>query len=280
MKKVLILSLALILLLGVAAHGTFGLFSDTETSTGNTFTAWVEEVVCAKLNVADEGEDKIYKYDDTGAFVGSFNLSSGNGRPAGVASVGDYIYVLDQADKQVYKYTCSGTLLDVSKTLKKQTVGGLGNPYGLAIYGDDMWVIVWGQDFIMHHYSLSTAFAGSGDINADSQIAPHANNTQPTGLAIDDNYLYVVDYGDKQVYRYPDTGGSATISKVLKEAGGGDLDSPTGAMLGGTSLWVVDSGTDMVYQYNLTDLFDGSGTNLNATSEFDLHVDNEDASGL
>ena len=42
MKKVLILSLALVLLLGIAAHGTFGYFSDTETSTGNTFTAWVE----------------------------------------------------------------------------------------------------------------------------------------------------------------------------------------------------------------------------------------------
>ena len=43
MKKVLILSLALILLLGMASYGTFGLFSDTETSTSNTFTAWVEE---------------------------------------------------------------------------------------------------------------------------------------------------------------------------------------------------------------------------------------------
>ncbi len=42
MKKVLILSLALVLLLGVAANGTFGLFSDAETSTGNAFTAWVE----------------------------------------------------------------------------------------------------------------------------------------------------------------------------------------------------------------------------------------------
>ncbi len=42
MKKVLVLSLALILLLGITSHGTSGLFSDTETSAGNTFTAWVE----------------------------------------------------------------------------------------------------------------------------------------------------------------------------------------------------------------------------------------------
>jgi len=42
MKKVLILSLALILLLGMAVHGTSSFFSDTETVAGNTFTAWVE----------------------------------------------------------------------------------------------------------------------------------------------------------------------------------------------------------------------------------------------
>jgi len=41
-KKVLILALALVLLVGIVAHGTFGYFSDTETSEGNTFTAWVE----------------------------------------------------------------------------------------------------------------------------------------------------------------------------------------------------------------------------------------------
>jgi len=42
MRKVIFLSLALILILGIASHGTSSYFSDTETSTGNTFTAWVE----------------------------------------------------------------------------------------------------------------------------------------------------------------------------------------------------------------------------------------------
>ena len=42
MRKVLVLSLALILLLGIMSGGTSSYFSDTETSTGNTFTAWVE----------------------------------------------------------------------------------------------------------------------------------------------------------------------------------------------------------------------------------------------
>jgi len=42
MRKVLFLSLALILLLGITSGGTSSYFSDTETSAGNTFTAWVE----------------------------------------------------------------------------------------------------------------------------------------------------------------------------------------------------------------------------------------------
>ncbi|MBA7579113.1 hypothetical protein ES708_20980 [subsurface metagenome] len=42
MKKVLVLSLALIILLGIMSGGTSSYFSDTETSAGNTFTAWVE----------------------------------------------------------------------------------------------------------------------------------------------------------------------------------------------------------------------------------------------
>ncbi|MBA7601485.1 hypothetical protein ES703_08560 [subsurface metagenome] len=41
MRKVLVLSLALILLLGIMSGGTSSYFSDTETSAGNTFTAWI-----------------------------------------------------------------------------------------------------------------------------------------------------------------------------------------------------------------------------------------------
>jgi len=56
MKKVLILSLALILLLGMASYGTFGLFSDTETVAGNTFTAWVD--VCEPGSVVIVSDTK------------------------------------------------------------------------------------------------------------------------------------------------------------------------------------------------------------------------------
>ena len=285
MKKVLILALALVLLLGIAARGTFGLFSDTETSTGNTFTAWVEEVVCAKFNVSDKSDAKIYKYDDTGTFVGSFDLSGDNGFPLGVAAVGDYVYVIDHAGKQVYKYTCSGTLVEVSKKLLKFGGSSVGNIDGLAIDGTEMWVLS-GNDTNIYQYTLSVAFPDDGSsLPATIEIGLDKDNKGAAGLAIDGEYLYVLDYDtsskDTRFYQYRRSDGALTaVSKVLLEyTSNNKLQSPAGAMfdgVGGTWLWVVDSGTDKMYKYNITNLFSASGT-LNATSEFDLHTDNADA---
>jgi len=246
-KKVLILSLIFILLLGMSAHGTFSLFSDTETSTGNQFTAWIEECVCAKFNISnDKGSiDKIFKYDASGTLAGSFDLASGNSSSSGVASTTDYLYVLDQADKQVYKYNCCGDLLGTSKVLQSSSGSSPGNPFGLAIYGNELWILAWGQNFILYRYSLSDAFSGSGTINANLQVAYDPANTNPTGLSVDDtNYIYVLDSVDEQFYRYPHPDGSyvgnqVVASKVLRNVSGGAIETPVGAMLDGTSLWIV-----------------------------------------
>ncbi|GAG11266.1 unnamed protein product, partial [marine sediment metagenome] len=71
MRKVIILSLALILILGIMGYGTSSYFSDTETSAGNTFTAWVEECVCSMFNVSDEKDNMLYGYDAYGNLVGT-----------------------------------------------------------------------------------------------------------------------------------------------------------------------------------------------------------------
>ena len=276
MKKVLILALALVLLLGIAAHGTFGLFSDTETSTGNTFTAWVAGP--PKFFVADDGDDKIYKYDAYGNLVGRFDLSSLNTSPSGVAVDGDYVYVLDQADKQVYWYDSSGALQGVSKTLKKSGGSGLGNPGGLAIYDNEMWVVDYGPNKIFG-YVLSNVFPGPGTLNAAQEIALDKDNKLATGLAIDSTYLYVLDSANHQFYRYLKSDGSVTVSKVLKDMGGGALGNPAGTVLDDASLWVVDSGTDKMYEYDIVSLFSASGT-LNAKFEFALDSNNSDASGV
>jgi predicted ribosomally synthesized peptide with SipW-like signal peptide len=276
MKKVLILSLALILLLGMAARGTFGLFSDTETATGNTFTAWVEEG-CAKFCVCDHEDNRVYKYDASGALVDDFDLSDGPVRPQGISVVGTDIYVLDSGGDYVYHYTCSGDFEGVSKRLlPTQPSGTVTN--GLAIDGDDLW-LVSSPPHKIYRYSLSAAFPGGGNLNADQEINLNISNPGATGLAIDTSYLYVVNINDLKVYVYPRSGGSAVASKVLKGVGGSSLDEPRGATVDGDFIWVVDCGTDKVYQYDKDALFTGSGT-INAIDEFSLDSANGDASGI
>ena len=291
MKKVLVLSLALILLLGITSHGTSSYFSDTETSTGNTFTAWVEECVCYGFNVSDitTNDRTIFTYDvsDSSAIsTGFFGLDNTNGQPSGVASVGDYIYVLDQSGKQVYRYSCCGGTPDVSRTFLTFAGSSMGNPTGLAIDGDDMWLVVWGADNL-YRYSLTAAFDGTGTLNALQEIPLDANNVNSAGLAIDSNFLYVLDSTDHQFYKYPRSGGTATISRVLAEStasGGGELYSPSGTMFDGTYLWVVDdrqaNNLNRAYKYDMTNLFPDDGNTENALWQFDLHSDNKGSTGL
>ena len=289
MKKVLILALALVLLVGMVAHGTFGLFSDTETSTGNTFTAWVEEVVCAKFNVADVKDGKIYKYDyPPRNFLGSFDLSGDNGFPVGVAAVGGYVYVTDHADKQVYKYTCSGTLVDVSKKLLKSGGSSVGNIDGLAIYGEEMWVLS-GNDKNIYYYPLGTAFPDDGSsLPATIEIGLDTANKGAVGLAISSTHLYVLDYStsakETTFYRYTHAGVKPTpyISSVLKDMIGNALEDPAGTTVDPTDaayIWFVDRGTNKMYKYKIADLFTGSAS-VNAIDDFDLHPDNTDATGV
>lgn len=287
MRKVIILSLALIILLGIMSHGTSSYFSDTETSAGNTFTAWTTGP--PKFCVSDKGDNMLYKYDASGNLVGTTDLAQTNSFPSGVSCTHDasgYLedaYVLDQSDKGTYLYIAAAGTPAVSRTFLTIAGSGIGNPKGLAIDGDDIWVVSWGADNL-YRYSLTAAFSGTGDINALQEIPLDVDNVNSAGLAIDSNFLYVLDSTDHQFYRYPRSGGTATVSKVLMDENGNNIGGPpgdpAGAMLDGTSLWVADNGTNKMYEYNLTELFNGIGTTLNAASQFDLDSDNSDASGV
>ena len=297
MKKVLVLSLALILLLGITSHGTSSYFSDTETSSGNTFTAWVEECVCYKFNVSNDGgkpeTNRVFMYDASGNPRYSFQLAAANQYPSGVAAVGDYIYVLDQSDKRVYKYDCCGAYVERSRILNYDG-SSIANPKGLAIdiAANEMWVVS-DTDKEIYQYSLSAAFPDTGTpLPASPDAIPLDTNQQKVaGLAIDSSFLYVLDYDnpskETRFYRYLKADGSVTVSKVLLDGGdplveddGIPLANPSGAMIDGTSIWVVDRGTGMMYEYNLTELFDGIGTTLDAASEFPLDSANNKASGV
>lgn len=110
-------------------------------------------------------------------------------------------------------------------------------------------------------------------------IAFTTGNASAEGLAIDASYLYVLDDEDKQVYRYPRSGGIAVASKIMREANGNSLSTPSGAALDETTMYIVDKSRDKLYGYSLSSLFSGT-SNLNASFEFKLNTANSEAQGL
>ena len=134
MKRIFILWLALVLLLAITSSGTVSSFKDSETSTDNQLIfQWTPQCPHGKFNIADNNNDKIFMYDDYGAFIATLDLDAENSFPSGAASETDFVYVLDQEDKQVYRYSYCGGPPAVSGVLRKTGGSGLGNPSGLAI---------------------------------------------------------------------------------------------------------------------------------------------------
>lgn len=232
----------------------------------------------ATFFVADNQNDKVYKYDASGVPVDAFNLSGGNNDPSGVAVAGRDVYVLDKRNKRVYRYTDSGGTPTVSRILKEGGGGNLGKPTGLALDGDELWLVDDGKKK-SYRYSLAQAFSGSASLNAAQEIAFTGRNGSAEGLAIDGIFLYVLDDSSRQFYRYPRAGGQGTASRTMRRVDGGALGTPAGAKLDGSSVWVVDKSNGKVCEYALGSLFSGTG-NLNAVSEFALTSSNGDAQGL
>lgn len=316
MKRILILFIALIVLLGITSKGTVGSFEDTETAENNQLILqWTQPCPHGKFNVVNDGSntDSIFMYDENGILLAdlTFILDSENRKPSGAASTNDYFYVLDQADKRVYRYTYCSDLVDVSgRLMRSDGTSSIGNPSGLAVDGDIMWVVVQGPDVpTLYRYSLITAFSSVGDIACEVELPRLPGNSNSTGLAIDNNYIYTLDETLKVIFGYPRNTGLPIVSYILKGMDGSNLVSPSGLMCDGNSLWVVDNGTDKVYQYPIDQLFffydvafdtalqisDETGIlsedtlavetlstwwDINANSEFSLAAGNDNATGM
>jgi hypothetical protein len=252
------------------------------TGTGNGQDPQVQ-FVCpspssAKFSVVDDGTNKSYKYDGSFNLISSSALTSANADANDASADATNTYVLDKSDKQVYRYVGVGA---TSRVLKQTVASGgssLGTPSGLAIYGDEMWVVDGSSK--AYKYSLSAAFTGSGNINASLQFAITSN---AEGLAVDGNYLYVLNKSDKRFYRYSKAGVASGASKIMKDPGGSSLGNPTGAAIDGTDIVIVDNNKDKAYRYSMSGLAFATpapSTNVNASASYALYSLNTNPTGI
>ena len=123
--------------------------------------------------VADDNDNEVYVYSSRNVYVErSFDTgASGNSNPRGISVVGTDIYVLDNIDDQVYRYPGRGKIIptEVSRVLKTIAGSDLSDPTGMAIDGDELWIVDDGLRKILR-YSLASAFSAGGNLNALEEI--------------------------------------------------------------------------------------------------------------
>lgn len=221
--------------------------------------AFAKGLDAASFLVADAQDKRIYGYDASGLLVGELALDPRNGSPSGIVDDGDIVYVLDRVDKLIYRYNKEGFLEDISAELRRLDGGGLSIPAGLAIQGDEAWVVDRGR-VRLFRYSLSHAFLESRRIRALEEVSLQPANIRATGLAIDPAWLYVLDESDRQIYRYARWGsGSRDVSSILRQSSGGSLGAPSGVAVTDGAVFVTDRGRDEFLEYDPADLFAQTG---------------------
>jgi hypothetical protein len=252
-------------------------------ATSNAITLSVATVT-PKFVVSDITANKAYYYDATFGFIQSNTLSStvlnGVTNVSDLALANSLSYLLDGTNKRILRNSGVGTVSTASKGLRTNTGSTLGTPTGLAVSGDTLWVLDQ-KGKAVYRYSLSTAFNGTGTINALAKISLNAKNSAGESMIADGPYLYVLNNGTtKNVYRYPKPGGTAVMSRNLFNTGGTALSKATGMVLeSGTTLYITDNGIDRALQYTLSTLFSGT-TSLSATASFILNSGNGNSTGI
>jgi sugar lactone lactonase YvrE len=225
----------------------------------------------AKFYVVDDAAaDQTYKYAGGGESAGSHALAGGNTAPRGAASTsaGDKVWVVD-ANRTVYVYGTDGSLHG------SWSAGGLTQPQGLTVWGNDVWVVDAGSDRVFKYTGAAAMLSGSQ--KASSSFKLSGSNRDARGVVTDGSSFWVVnsDTTDK-VFKYTLTG-SLLGSWAIDAAN----TSPTGITLDPTApshLWIVDNATDRVYQYDNA-VMQTSGS-LSASTSFALAAGNTNPQGI
>jgi sugar lactone lactonase YvrE len=185
--------------------------------------------------------------------------------PAGVAVIGDDLFVSDTGNNMVRKVTASGMVTSFTGNV-------FHTPRGIVAVGTDLYVADSENHAIRKVTSAGvvTTFAGS-----DAGVEGFANGTgtaarfrMPKGIATDGSFLYVADTGNHAV-RKVDVGSGAVTTVAGDGIPGLPTDTPSRfqspegiAFLGG-NIYVADTGNHAVQKVTsagvVTD-FAGSGT--------------------
>ena len=170
------------------------------------------------------------------------------GRPQGIWSDGETMWMADNVDDRIYAYDLAGRKERVpGKDFDGLKAVGNNDPRGIWSDGEAMWVVDWIDGKIYAYLTGSRAWNPAGDF--DTLRA--AGNRDPFGIWSDGETMWVADIVDGKVYAY-DLESKARVPgrdfETLQAAGNND---PWGIWSDGETMWVLDTVDAKVYAYDL-----------------------------
>jgi WD40 repeat protein len=205
------------------------------------------------LFVSNSGLGTISKYDAiTGATINA-SFVSGLHAPNGIAVYQGKLFVVSTPDNLIGVYDATtGAALNAHFV-----TSGLFGPYDIAVSGGHLFVTNGTQ-------GNGNTYVGEYDATTGAALNTHliTGLKNPLGIAVDGNYLYVVNYDPKQSHNSTVGEYDATTGAAVNAALVSGLDQPWGIAVFGGNLFITNSGalnTGWIDEYNAT-----TGAILNA----------------
>lgn len=152
----------------------------------------------------------------------------------GLDVYGEYIYVVNNYDKEVYKFdlnlTYTGTHWDTEAC-------GNTNPMGLTTNGTYIWIVDDGFPYNVYKYDMSGTYINSWNT--------YVGNTNPLGITTNSTYIWITDIDDDKVYKYQ-MDGTIVDSFYVPET-----ISPHGITTNSNYIWVSCTVNDRAYKYQM-----------------------------
>ncbi len=206
------------------------------------------------LWIADEVDDRIYKYNTDGTYTGVNFSTAGSGatNPHGLTYGDGYLWISDYVTSIVYQYTTAGTYTGFSFSITGAGAGG--TPYGITFADGYLWIASDNQDDV---YKFNT----DGTYTGISFDTAGAGNNIPNGITYAGGYFWVTDWGDDRVYQY--TASGTYTGNFFGDSN--TINGPTGIVYIDGYLWVNGFINVRAYKFSLGQLISG---NLTGTSAF------------
>ena len=205
----------------------------------------------ASVWVADKNNGRIEKFSASGTFIAAYgSKGSGNGQfngPWGIAinqSTGN-VYVADTENNRIVELSSSGAFIANFGTTG---AGTLKEPIGVTIDpGGGVWVTDWAHNRVVK-FSAEGAFVGEmGSLGSGS-----GQFNGPTGIAISEGSIFVVDAGNSRIQRFSLSSGVYEGQFASKGTGAGQLESPSAIAANPTTgnLYVTDTYNYRVQEFS------------------------------